>query len=204
MIAKIWAWLKSFFAQKASPGKPSDPLDELKERAPWVFEAMTMLGWTESAKDKELTKLCWPATDDCKFLKSVIGTSNAWCSGFWCGIMELLKLKHTRSGSASSWRSYGESCGYIFGAFIPIQHTSGGNHITVFLWWIDKEKKIAACLGGNQSNAVSIAAYNLSGNKAGHEEVRGGPRWPNGLSETSGPYQPEGWKIGTSLGGSTR
>lgn len=182
---------------------PPKALDHLKKLAPWVFEAMTMLGWDEVTNDKQLTALCWPATDDCKNLKTVIGKSQAWCSGFWCGVLERFKVKQPRSGAASSWRSYGVKCDFVFGAFIPIRHASGGNHITVFLWWIDEKKRIAACLGGNQGNKVSIAAYNLSGNDNGHDEVMGGPRFPKGMETPSSPYQPAGWKVGTKLGAST-
>lgn len=180
--------------------KPS----KVEQLAPWVFEAIKMLGWSEYTHDKQLTALCWPHTDDCRGLKSVIGRSNAWCSGFWCGVMQKLGLPHTRSGSASSWRSYGEQCGYIFGAYLPCRHVTMNNHVTVFLWWEDENKKIAACLGANQSDKVSIALYNLSGNKAGFEEVVGGPRWPKGVAKTEGPYRPPGWSVGTKLGESTR
>lgn len=197
----FFSWLARLFTP--TPAIAADDSQYLSY-APWVAEAMKMLGWDENTHDKELTKLCWPHTKDCKYLSSVRGSSNAWCSGFWVGIMAKLSLPHTASGAAASWRNYGDKCGYIFGAFIPMQHKSGGNHITVFLWWIDEKKKIAACLGGNQSNKVSIAAYNLSGKKAGHDEVMGGPRWPGGRAQTKGPYQPKGWKVGTSLGSSTR
>ena len=185
--------------------KPDEAIEQkLRRLAPWVFEAILMLGWTEFTHDKQLTKLCWPATDDCKELPSVIGRVYAWCSGFWCGIMKKLGLSHTQSGSASTWRKFGVKCGYIFGAFLPIRHKDGGNHITVFLWWINEKKKIAACIGGNQNNSVCIAEYNLSGNAAGHDQVMDSPRWPAGMPQTDGPYQPEGWSVGTKLGASTR
>lgn len=211
ILTAFFAWLSRIFTPKVevpvptnSNGQQVGELDDLKKLAPWVFEALPMLGWTEHDHDKELTKLCWPATDDCKGLKTVIGAVNAWCSGFWCGVMERLGLKHTRSGSAASWRTFGVPCGYVFGAFLPLRHVSGGNHITVFLWWIDKEKMIAACIGANQLDAVSIAAYNLSGNSNGHDEVIPTPRWPKGINKTAKPFQPDGWVVGTKLGGSTR
>lgn len=180
-------------------------LSTLKQSAPWVFKAVEMLGWHEETHDRELTKLCWPATRDCRDLDSVIGRRHAWCSGFWCGIMEGLKLPHPRSGRASSWQNWGEPCGFVFGAFLPLRHASGGNHICVFLWWIDQRNKIAACLGGNQGNRVSIAAYDLSGNDRGKESVISGPRWPFGyMPRSEMPCQPPGWKVGTELGASTR
>lgn len=176
----------------------------LKGLCPHVFEAMKFLGYNEDTHDKELTKLCWPETDDCKYLKTTRGMSNAWCSGFWCGINARVGLPSTRSGGASSWRTFAIRCGYVFGAFLPIRHTNGSNHIAVFLWWIDKARMIAACLGGNQNNTVSIAAYNLSGNDKGHDEVINGPRFFKDRPLPTGPYQPKGWKVGTQLGSSTR
>lgn len=172
--------------------------------SPWIAKGITMLGWTEFDHDKELAKFCWPATDDCKGLKSVIGSDNAWCSGWVCGCLEAVGVRGSRSGSASSYRDWADACGYIFGAVVSIRHTGGGNHVGFFLWWIDEKKKIAAILSGNSGNAVTIGAYNLSGNAAGCDEVVTSPRWPKGMPKTKGPYQPTGWKVGTSVGSSTR
>lgn len=180
---------------------PELPLEQL---APWIFKGISMLGWTEFDHDKELAKFCWPATDDCKGLKSVIGSDNAWCSGWVCGCLEAVGIKGSRSGSASSYREWGEKCGFIFGSIVSIRHTGGGNHVGFFLWWIDEKKKTAALLSGNSGNAVTIGTYNLSGNAAGCDEVVTSPRWPKGLPRTAGPVQPQGWKVGTSIGASTR
>jgi len=182
----------------------TDRMAEVKLLAPHIFIGMRMLGWDEFRHDKDLTKYVWPATDDCRGLHTVIGSNSAWCSGWACAVCKEAGLATTRSGSASSWQGFGVSCGYTFGAILPIQHKEGGHHVNFFLWWIDEANHIAACLGANQNNMVSIGAYNLSGNKRGHDEVITGPRWWANHAMTKGPYQPDGWKIGTSVGGSTR
>lgn len=144
--------------------------------APWIGFFATRLGWTEFSHDKELSKY-WRHVG--LNYTSVIGKRHAWCAMIEEAAMRSIGLKGSGSARAASYRAWGEpALDYWFGCPISIQHPSKSNHITNFLYWVDKKRKIAACIGGNQGNAISIAKYNLSGNKNGHDEVMGGPRWP--------------------------
>lgn len=164
----------------------------------WVEHLEGRIGWSEFDHDRQIAK-DWPLCG--LSYKTVIGTTHAWC-GLACEIALHsggLKGPHGSAGAAS-WAKFGEPCSYICGAFLPIRHKSGGHHITVFLYWVDKDKRLAACLGGNQGDRYRVSTYNLSGNKAGHDEVVPGPRWPKGYPKTDFVY-PHGK---SEEGGSTR
>ncbi len=173
---------------------------ELGTKPFWVEHLESRLGWTEFSHDKEIAKDWWMS--GLKSYKSVIGKRNAWC-GLACEIALRSGGLKGPSGSAGArnWSGFGEECDSICGAFAPIRHAGGGRHIGVFLYWIDEKKRIAAILGGNQSNAYRITATNLSGNKNGHDEIVGGFRWPKGFPKTGYVYKKRGKVDGA---GSTR
>ncbi len=156
----------------------------------WVKHLEGRIGWTEFNHDKEISK-GWPLVGLPQY-NTAIGSRHAWC-----GVAQALAFNSggikppKGAAGARNWSVFGEKCDYICGAIISMRHAGGGNHVTCFLYWIDEKKKIAACLGGNQGNKYSIAAYNLSGNKAGHNEVIGGPRWPTGYPKTDYKYTPK-------------
>lgn len=166
----------------------------------WITHLESRLGWTEFNHDKEIAK-DWPLVGLPQY-KTVIGTSHAWC-GLACAVaLHSGGIKPPKGAAgAKNWENFGEPCEWICGAFLPIRHPGGGRHICCFLYWIDRENKIAACIGGNQSNAYSIARYNLSGNAKGHDEVVTGPRWPEGYPQTGYVYPQKG---GEAAAGSTR
>lgn len=182
-------------AKVTKPGKPA-PVEkvepsEIGEEPFWVRHLVSRLGWTEFSHNKEIAKDWWMA--GLPSFKSVIGKTNAWC-GLACEIaLRSGGLKGpARSAAAASWSNFGEACDYICGAFLPLKHAGGGRHICVFLYWVDFDKRIAACIGGNQGNAYKISSYNLSGNSKGKESVVGGPRWPKGYPKTGYTYKKKG------------
>lgn len=143
---------------------------------PWVKWFQDRLGWTEFDHDKELSK-GWHWTH--LNYTSVIGADRAWCAMSLCTALEENGFLSSGSAAASSYSKFGERCDFKPGAILAIRHTTGKHHVTLFLSWKDEKAMIANCLGGNQSNKICIASYNLSGNKAGHDEMMsGGPRWP--------------------------
>lgn len=180
---------------------PPPPLEPVPPGVmpPWVAYLLSRLGWTEYDHDKEIAK-DWPKVG--LDYKTVIGTSYAWCGLAAYMSLYVNGLRGPKGAAASrNWRQgWGEVCGYISGAFLPIRHANGSGHICVFLYWVDEAKKLAACLGGNQSNGYRISTFNLSGNKAGKDEVIGGPRWPLSYPQTGYVY-PKGQ---ADAGGSTR
>lgn len=183
---------------------PVADLDQYLSIASWIAAGIKHLGFTEFSHDKFLSK-DWKYTTDCKGLTSTIGTSNAWCAAWVGGRLEETGHTSAKTGRAAGYRNWADPCGYIFGAILPLRHVGNNSHVTFFLWWIDEKNKIAACLGGNQSNGVRITAINISGNAKGHDEVVPSPRWPKGAPRTSGPYKPPGWAVGSNqIGGTTR
>lgn len=195
LAAKLEAPVKPKPVEKIEP-------KEIGQEPFWVGHLVSRLGWNEFSHDKQIAKDWWMA--GLPQYKSVIGKRNAWC-GLACEIaLRSGGLKGPKgSAAAASWSNFGEECDYICGAFLPIKHAKGGRHICVFLYWVDFNKRLAACIGGNQGNAYKISTYNLSGNSKGHESVIGGPRWPKGYPKTGYVYKKRG-KVSDGSKESTR
>lgn len=152
---------------------PASPPDLIS--IPWFKWFSDRLGWTEFDHDKELSKGWKYCGLD---YTTVIGSSHAWCAMALNTALIESGYKGTGSAAASSFEKYGTPCDWIQGAIVPIRHVGGSHHVTLFHHWVIKENRVAACLGGNQQNSISIAHYNLSGNSSGHEECSNGPKWP--------------------------
>lgn len=145
------------------------------DKTPWMTWLKQREGWTEFDHDKELSAYWKYSGLD---YTTVIGASHAWCALTINAALHDTGYKGNNRANASSFRTYGTPCGWVFGAIISIRHKDGSNHVTTFHHWADEKNKIAACLGGNQSQAIRISTYNLSGNENGHDEVLTTPRWP--------------------------
>lgn len=186
---------------------PGDELAKLWGNALHIKnEFLPRNGWTEFSHDKELAKFCWPPS---KFKSnSVIGSQNAWCeggqNGMWWNEYEQSSFTPAAVGS----KDVGiEADDYWFGCRVHTKHKGGGNHAFAPLYWEDKAKKLLACAGFNQNNAVNITIYNVSGNKNGHDELSP-PRWPKGVPKgrmmTKAEVQLLIKNAGVQTGGSTR
>ena len=143
---------------------------------PWMDWMKAREGWTEFDHDKELSAY-WKYAGLPQFT-TVIGTEHAWCAMTINAALHDTGYKGNNRADAASFRTYGTPCDYIYGAILSMRHVSGNNHVTFFAGWQDEAAKLAYCLGGNQSNALKVSVFNLSGNKNDHDEVIGGPRWP--------------------------
>lgn len=107
-----------------------------------------------------------------------------WCGSFvaWCLDEAGISISSIRNWAAGArqWaeRGYGtELKEPIPGALIILKrgkYPSG--HITFFLDWVDEAKTVMRCVGGNQSNAVTIATYPRN-----QIIEKGGVRWPPGV-----------------------
>lgn len=148
--------------------------------APWIGSFIHLLGRSET--DSQLNAELVPEWKNLGLpgFKTLAGNDHAWCALFGNASYRKQGIKGSGSAAAAKVRNWGAECPYWFGASLGINHASGGDHETFFLYWVDQAKKLAACYGGNQSNKLSVAQYNLSGNKAGHDEVINGPRFPTG------------------------
>ena len=98
-----------------------------------------------------------------------------WCAACVNWALRVTGYKGTNSAAAKSFDDYGTACEPKYGAVITIRHPGGGRHVTFFDHWVDEAGKIAACLGGNQSNKLKISNYNLSG---GEHSALVASRWP--------------------------
>lgn len=174
------------------------PIDGWMQDQPfWVTWLLERLGWTEFSHDTSLAK-GWRLVG--LAYTTVIGKSRAWCGMGLATAFDSGGIKPPlRAAAASSWQHFGEVCGFISGAVLCLRHATRKNfHVTVFLYWVDEKKNLAACLGCNQNNGIRITVYNLSGNDNGHDEVIGGPRWPKGFPKTGWQYQPGDEKLDTN------
>lgn len=81
-----------------------------------------------------------------------------WCSSFVCWCFEQVGIRSTRSKSASSWRTWGQPCGFEPGAVVVFgkndPDAKGTGHVA-FLMGIDGDDVLV--LGGNQGNRVCMA-----------------------------------------------
>jgi uncharacterized protein (TIGR02594 family) len=101
-----------------------------------------------------------------------------WCAACVNSFLNTNGYKGTNSAAAISFAKYGIELAYaIPGCVLVMRHPSGGNHVTFFSKWIDESKHIAECIGGNQSNSIKASIFNLSGNRAGHDQVVA-YKWP--------------------------
>lgn len=142
---------------------------------PWMDWLKERDGWTEFDHDRQLSAY-WPL---CGLdYTTVIGASHAWCALTVNASLHDTGFKGNGRADAVSFEKYGSACGWVYGAIVPIRHADGSHHVTYFDHWVDEAGKIAACRGGNQSNAIRLSTYNLSGNVHGHDECHSGPRWP--------------------------
>jgi uncharacterized protein (TIGR02594 family) len=162
MIARFWAWLVSLFAQR----KPADvipirPIEnvapvKLPVPAPHLILALNQVGRREGKDDAWIVGLF-------KYTTYKTTTSKTpWCAAFVCWLMSASGYKNTRSAGAKDQEKLGIACPDDEpGAIMVWEHTNGSmmghKHTNVLI------KKISSntweCVGGNQSNSVSIANY---------------------------------------------
>ncbi len=194
----MWGKIKEFFASlfatahtdhgqilrdsvKDIPkGEPTNPIPDAAKiekpqwNSPWVFANLDLLGRDET--DAELNARYVPEwKKEGLDYRSLAGNDRAWCSLRMNADMRKVGIKGTDSAAATSWRDWGEPCGYVFGAVLPISHPSGGHHVCNFLYWIDNAKGLACTLDGNKSNRFALNVTDLSRNG---DKVFPSPRWP--------------------------
>lgn len=98
-----------------------------------------------------------------------------WCA--CCANAALIKTGYigTKRADAISFKKCGDPTDIKYGAIIVIEHPDGNHHVTFFDHWVDESRKLMACRGGNQSNALKVSTFNVSGGK--HDKVIA-VRWP--------------------------
>jgi uncharacterized protein (TIGR02594 family) len=126
----------------------------------WLRRARLEIGQREiSGSRHNLRILSWwelaklPFRDD----------ETPWCAGFVGAMLEDCGIKSTRSGMARSYEKWGQPCEPIPGAVVTFwrgSKSSGSGHVG-FVTGRDQYGNVMV-LGGNQSNAVSIAPFDTA------------------------------------------
>lgn len=167
-------WLISLFAAKPELAAPEVPTTEFVEptsdQDPPQFKALlSQLGMKETLPDGSVNPM---VTTMFTYTSYKTKKNEAWCSAAQNWALGTTGFKRTNSAAAKSFATYGAACEFKRGAIIVIQHPAGNHHVTQFSHWVDESKKIASCLGGNQSNSVRYSNYDFN-----KEKVLG-CRWP--------------------------
>ena len=163
---------------KPNPDRPIEvPVENTT--ASWMSWMAKHEGMNEANNSRELADLVWKHTTYTPGQKArtVTGKAFAWCAATVNAALENSGYKGNRSAAAKSFVTFGKECEIKPGAVIVIRHKGGGHHVTFFHHWVNEKKKLMACLGGNQSNALRISVYDVSGNAHGADQVVAS-RWP--------------------------
>lgn len=140
--------------------------------APWLTQARKYLGQREI-----------PGPRHNAFILRLWGLIRAtyrddetpWCAGFVGGVLEEVGLRSTRSASSLSYLTWGDKLsGPVEGA-IAVKRRKGGGHVT-FVAGSDGKGGLW-CIGGNQSDAVTLALYPAA--------VFEAFRWPSGVAKAT-------------------
>jgi uncharacterized protein (TIGR02594 family) len=123
--------------------------------APWIDTARSYLGTKEypGAKSNPIILGFWKLAR----LSGIKDDAVPWCSGFACAMFEANGIASPHSDSARSWLAWGIPLDApVLGCVVVFQRP-GGYHVG-FVVGQDKAGRLMV-LGGNQGDAVSIAAF---------------------------------------------
>lgn len=125
---------------------------------PWMTAANRWLGLKEIGGSKHHPQILswWEATK-----QSYRDDETPWCAAFVGGVLEECGIQSTRSAAARSYEKYGEAVTMpTYGAIAVFwrgSKTGWQGHVT-FLVGTTKAGDLL-CLGGNQSDAVTVAKF---------------------------------------------
>lgn len=124
---------------------------------PWYQAALREVGVKEKFGKAENTRILqYHAATRLKAKRDEI----PWCSSFVCFVMESVGITSTRSAAAKSWATWGEETMAKKGAVVFLgkadPDAGGTGHVCFFDRW-DEDLNYFWALGGNQTNAVTIA-----------------------------------------------
>lgn len=161
-MKSIIEFFKKLFAPKPQPElvPPQAPkVQPVVDPIPWFTLLETYLGTKEVLPDGSVNPII---TYFFTFTSYRTKLNKAWCAATQCCMLRKTGYKDPNSAAAMGFIKYGTPCEYKKGALIVMEHPDGGHHVTQFSHWIDEKKKLAMCLGGNQSNMVKFSQYNFN------------------------------------------
>lgn len=121
----------------------------------WITEAKKHLGTKEIPGAKHEPKiLAWWKSIKRGGIKS---DEVPWCAAFVGGCLEAVGIVSSRYESAKSYLTWGQKLHAPLPGCVVVFYRDGGGHVA-FVVGVDKSGNLM-CLGGNQGNAVTIAAF---------------------------------------------
>lgn len=121
----------------------------------WITEAKKHLGTKEIPGAKHEPKiLAWWKSIKRGGIKS---DEVPWCAAFVGGCLETVGIVSSRYESAKSYLTWGQKLHAPLPGCVVVFYRDGGGHVA-FVVGVDKSGNLM-CLGGNQGNAVTIAAF---------------------------------------------
>lgn len=135
----------------------------------WITEAKKYIGQKEypgAANNPWIVSL-WKAIKR----GGIKQDSVPWCAAFVGGCLEAVGIVSSRFESAKSYMTWGQAIAAPVVGCVVVFSRSGGGHVA-FVVGQDKGGNLM-CLGGNQGDAVSIAAFSR-GRVLGY-------RWPKAV-----------------------
>lgn len=144
---------------------------DTSQSLPWMREAARIMGWHERADNKRLRN--WLASDGHALGDPAVFP---WCGDF---VETAIRLALPKEGIpanpywALNWRKFGIPCRPTQGAVASITR-NGGGHVALI---VGQDAGRYFCLGGNQSNRVSVVPIEKS------RFVAASFRWPKTFPE---------------------
>ena len=121
----------------------------------WITEAKKHIGTKEIPGAKHEPKiLAWWKAIKRGGIKS---DEVPWCAAFVGGCLEAVGIVSSRYESARSYMTWGKAIPAPLPGCVVVFYRDGGGHVA-FVVGVDKSGNLM-CLGGNQGNAVTIAAF---------------------------------------------
>lgn len=147
---------------KEGQGHPLAIIPSDQKRAPWMEIALAEAKkWAGKTEDKIDDTINYHEETGAKFLKSMSGSSNAWCASFvnW----SLNKTGYAKWRNSFRARAVAADANFIqidkpvYGAIGLI-----GTHHVCLVYGRDKKSKHMVCLGGNQSDQINFTVFKES------------------------------------------
>lgn len=121
----------------------------------WITEAKKHLGTKEIPGAKHDPKILqwWKAIKR----GGIKSDEVPWCAAFVGGCLETVGIVSSRYESARSYMTWGKAIPAPLPGCVVVFYRDGGGHVA-FVVGVDKSGNLV-CIGGNQGNAVTIAAF---------------------------------------------
>lgn len=144
---------------KQGQGQPLEVIPSDQKRAPWMEIALNEAKRFSGAKETDIQQdINYHTETGSTFLKSMSGTSNAWCASFvnWC-LQEAgyKKWKNSfRARAVIGDKNFVQLDEPVYGAIALI-----GTHHACLVYGKDKNSDYMICLGGNQSDQINFTVF---------------------------------------------